>query len=55
LREVEALKEKFAKSEKQYEEARKAQKDASADVMDGLKSAWHDLGVAVGRAKGRFG
>lgn len=55
LREVEELKEKFAKTEKQYDDARKAQKGASSDAMDGLKSAWHDLGVAVGKAMGRFG
>ena len=55
LREVEELKEKFAKTEKQYDDARKTQKDASSDVMDGLKSTWHDLGVAVGKAMGRFG
>ncbi|WP_138936656.1 hypothetical protein [Roseovarius arcticus] len=55
LRDVEELKEKFAKSEKQYDEARKAQKDTSPDVMDGLKSTWQDLGVAVGKAMGRFG
>ena len=55
LREVEELKEKFAKSQKQYDDVRKAQKGASSDVMDGLKSAWHDLGVAVGNAKDRFG
>ncbi|MEH6830014.1 MAG: hypothetical protein V7661_04160 [Sulfitobacter sp.] len=55
LREVEELKEKFAKTEKQYDDARNAQKGASSDVMDGLKSGWHDLGVAVGKAMGRFG
>jgi multidrug resistance efflux pump len=55
LREVEELKEKFAKSEKQYQDVRSAQKDASSDVMDGLKSSWHNLGVAVGKAMGRFG
>jgi predicted nucleic acid-binding Zn-ribbon protein len=55
LREVEELKEKFAKSEKQYDDVRKAQKNPSSDVMDGLKSAWHDLGVSVGKAMGRFG
>lgn len=55
LRDIEELKEKFAKTEKQYNDARKTQKDASSDVMDGLKSAWHDLGVAVGKAMGRFG
>jgi predicted nucleic acid-binding Zn-ribbon protein len=55
LREVEELKEKFAKTEKQYDDVRKAQKDASSDVIDGLKFAWHELGVAVGKAMGRFG
>ena len=55
LREVEELKEKFAKTEKQYDDARKAQKSAASDVMDGLNSAWHDLGVAVGKAMGRCG
>lgn len=54
LRDIEELKEKFAKTEKQYDDARKTQKDASSDVMNGLKSAWHDLGVAVGKAMGRF-
>jgi hypothetical protein len=55
LREVEELKEKFAKSEKQYIDARKTQESASLDDMDGLKSTWHDLGAAVGKAMGRFG
>jgi regulator of replication initiation timing len=55
LREVEELKEKFAKSEKQYGDARKTQESASPDAMDELKSTWHDLGVAVGKAMGRFG
>jgi chromosome segregation ATPase len=55
LREIDELKEKFAKTEKQYDDVRKAQESASADVMDGLKSTWHDLGVAVGKAMGRFG
>jgi hypothetical protein len=49
------LKEKFAKSEKQYGDARKTQESASPDAMDELKSTWHDLGVAVGKAMGRFG
>ncbi|MFT7106647.1 MAG: putative nucleic acid-binding Zn-ribbon protein [Yoonia sp.] len=55
LREIDELKEKFAKTEKQYDDVRKAQESASSDVMDGLKSTWHDLGVAVGKAMGRFG
>jgi hypothetical protein len=55
LRRVEELKVKFAKTERQYDDARKAQKGASSDVMDGFRSAWHDLGVAVGKAMGRFG
>jgi hypothetical protein len=55
LREVEELKEKFAKSQKQYDDTRKAQEGASSDAMDGLKSTWHDLGVAVGKAMGRLG
>lgn len=55
LREVEELKEKFAKTEKQYQDVRKAQKDAASDVIDGLSSTWHELGVAVGKAMGRFG
>lgn len=55
LRDVEELKEKFAKSEKQYDDARKALKDTSSDVMDGLKSTWEDLSFAVGKAMGRLG
>ncbi len=55
LREVEELKEKFAKTQKQYDDARKAQESASSDAIDGLKLTWHDLGVAVGKAMGRFG
>lgn len=55
LREVDELKEKFSKTEKQYIEASKAQKGASPDDMDGLSSAWHDLGHAIGKAVGRFG
>ncbi|MFT7448596.1 MAG: cytochrome c556 [Glaciecola sp.] len=55
LREVDELKEKFSKTEKHYIEASKAQKGTSPDDMDGLSSAWHDLGHAVGKAVGRFG
>jgi regulator of replication initiation timing len=55
LREVEELKEKFAKSKKQYDDVRKEQKNAEPDDLNGLKSTWHDLGVAVGNAMGRFG
>jgi multidrug resistance efflux pump len=55
LREVEELKEKFAKSQKQYDDVRNAHESATSDAMDGLNSAWHDLGVAVGKAMGRFG
>ena len=55
LRKVEKLKEKFTKSQKQYGDTRKAQEGASSDAMDGLKSTWHDLGVAVGKAMGRLG
>lgn len=55
LREVDELKAKFSKTEKQYNEASKAQKGASPDDMDGLSSAWCDFGHAVGKAVGRFG
>ena len=54
LREIEALKTQFAASQKQYDDAHNAQKSASSDTMDGLNAAWHDLGVAVGKAMGRF-
>ncbi|SFF23113.1 hypothetical protein ROE7235_03578 [Roseibaca ekhonensis] len=55
LREVEELKEKFAKSQKQYDDVRKAQENGATDDLSGLQSTWHDLGVAVGKAMGRFG
>jgi cytochrome c556 len=55
LREVDELKEKFSKTEKQYIEASKVKTDASPDDMDGLSSAWHDFGRAIGKVVGRFG
>lgn len=55
LREVDELKEKFSKTEKQYIEASTAQTGASPDDMDGLSSAWRDFGRAIGKVVGRFG
>ncbi|AGI70225.1 putative conserved coiled coil protein (plasmid) [Octadecabacter antarcticus 307] len=55
VREVNELKAKFSKTEKQYNEARKAQKGTLPDTMDGLSSAGRDLGHAVGKPIRRFG
>jgi phage host-nuclease inhibitor protein Gam len=54
LREIQELKLKFAASQKQYDDVRKAHESASSDVVTGLKATWHDLGVAVGKAMSRF-
>lgn len=54
-REVDDLKSKYAEAEKQFEEIRKAQQSASSDVMDGMTSAWRDLGDGVKKAMQRFG
>jgi cytochrome c556 len=55
LREVDELKEKFSKTEKQYIEASTPQTDASPDDIDGLSSAWHDFGRTIGKVVSRFG
>jgi phage host-nuclease inhibitor protein Gam len=54
LREIQELKLKFAASQKQYDDVRKAHESMTTEVMTGLKTTWHDLGVAVGKAMGRF-
>ncbi|QCO55500.1 hypothetical protein EOK75_06875 [Pseudorhodobacter turbinis] len=54
LRDVEDLKEKFAKTQKQYDDVCKMQEGASSEAMDSVNSALHDLGVAVGKAMARF-
>jgi len=54
LREVDDLKAKYAEAETKLDQLRKAQKGASSDVMDGITSAWRDLGNAVSKAASRF-
>ncbi len=55
LHEVDELKEKYSDAERQFNEVRKAQQNASSDMKDDMSSALRDLGAAVSKAASRFG